>query len=267
MANVYIEEFPIDKNVISKEYISSIVYVNNKYYVIQYNKLYELDIVTGHFNYIKDLSNKSVSNAVVYNNKIYYTSDLSNTSQRKLVSIDASTYEENYKIIPCESGNSGTYFDKTKYNNISFETLSLQNGKIIFTAFGGYYSGGSLDYFKYELSEYNLELGIYTNVKTGTLSKYSWKTISPTKYINNPSFDYGSVSGVILVSGNSSELKNYFGGYKHTINDIVTYNKSERGVLPYLSYHTTLEEYDGTYMINGGYFGAESGGIYYFKEY
>ena len=189
MANVYIEEFPIDKNLISKEYISSIVYVNNKYYVIQYNKLYELDIVTGHFNYIKDLSNKSVSNAVVYNNKIYYTSELSNnTSQRKLVSIDASTYEENYKIIPRKSGNS-THFDKTKYNSLTFETLSVQNGKIIFTAFDGYYSGGSLKYFKYELSEYNLESEIYTDVKTGTLSIYSWKTITPTKYINNPSFN------------------------------------------------------------------------------
>ena len=40
MANVYIEEFPIDKDIISKTYISSIVYINNKYYVIQYNKKY-----------------------------------------------------------------------------------------------------------------------------------------------------------------------------------------------------------------------------------
>ena len=91
MANVYIEEFPIDKNLISKEYISSIVYVNNKYYVIQYNKLYELDIVTGHFNNIKDLAKNLYPND---NDYLILKVDLSKNNFKVKLFLDPA-YDEN----------------------------------------------------------------------------------------------------------------------------------------------------------------------------
>ena len=45
MANVYIEEYPIDNGIISDKYYSSILYIDNEYYALQNDKLYKLNFI------------------------------------------------------------------------------------------------------------------------------------------------------------------------------------------------------------------------------
>lgn len=253
MANVYIEEFPIQKNIISTTYYSSILYIDNEYYVVQFDKIYKLNFITGDFSAVGTLNRKAIGNAIFYNRKIYYYCKAYNVKGFRINAYDIDTKTESYfDVLPLSKGNEA----KDNYNTYSYCSLSLKNNILLLTTNGAYYS----DYDEpYNIITVNLD----TNEQTVITSKVihnteSWTLISPTKFVNDFVFDYGSTG-----AGFASPA---FGGGKRLYNEIIDNNKN-RGNYPFTSFHSMIKEYDGYYLINGGSYDTESGGIYYFKEY
>lgn len=257
MANVYIDEYPIDIGIISNNYISSIVYVNNEYYVLQYKNIYKLDFITGHFDIIKTTEKFIASNAIAYDNKIYYLTINSEVESSKqfLSCYDIETGTE----ISTEMPNSNSAAIKVYYSNVAFSTLSLKDNKIFINTYGYWAFNRS----RYLYNEFDLSSKTFNLIGGGQVYDFQWITVSPVKFINNPEFDYGSIA----YSREGTEYQdkgNYFGGYIHFPTEVKTI--IDRGNSPYLSYHSTIKEYDGIYMINGGHFSTENGGIYYFSS-
>lgn len=253
MANVYIEEFPIQKNIISTKYYSSILYIDNEYYVVQFDKIYKLDFITGEFSVVATLKRKAIGNAIFYNRKIYYYCKNGYIKGFRINAYDIDTKTESYfDVLPLSKNN----VEKDVYSSDSFCSLSLKNNILLLTTNGAYYG----DYNEpFNIITVNLD----TNEQTVITSKVihnteSWTLISPTKFVNDFVFDHGSVG-----TGYGSPS---FGGGKRLYNEIID-NNNNRGNYPYVSYHSMIKEYDGYYLIDGGYYGAEYGGIFYFKEY
>ena len=253
MANVYIEEFPIQKNIISTTYYSSILYIDNEYYVVQFNKIYKLNFITGEFSVVGTLKRKAIGNAIFYNRKIYYYCNYSNVKGFRINAYDIDTKTESYfDVLPLSKLN--VVVDT--YSSTSYCSLSLKNNILLLTTHGAYYSDSNEPY---NIITVNLD----TNEQTIITSKVihnspSWTLISPTKFVNDFVFDYGSTG-----TGYASPA---FGGGKRLYNEIID-NNNNYGNLPYTTFHSMIKEYDGYYLINGGSYNKESGGIYYFKEY
>ena len=252
MANVYIEEFPIQKNIISTTYYSSILYIDNEYYVVQYDKIYKLNFITGDFSVVGTLNRKAIGNAIFYNRKIYY---YCNTRIKgfRINAYDIDTKTESYfDVLPLSKNNEL----KDIYNSNSYCSLSLKNNILLLTTHGEYYG----DYNEpYNIITVNLDTNEQTIITSKLIhNNVSWTLISPTKFVNDFVFDYGSTG-----TGYSSPS---FGGGKRLYNEIID-NDKNRGNLPYTTFHSMIKEYDGYYLINGGSYSKASGGIYYFKEY
>lgn len=253
MANVYIEEFPIQKNIISTTYYSSILYIDNEYYVVQFNKIYKLNFITGEFSVVGTLKRKAIGNAIFYNRKIYYYCNYSNVKGFRINAYDIDTKTESYfDVLPLSKLN--VVVDT--YSSTSYCSLSLKNNILLLTTHGAYYG----DYNEpYSIITVNLDTNEQTIIAFKVINNSpSWTLISPTKFVNDFVFDYGSTG-----TGYSSPA---FGGGKRLYNEIID-NNNNYGNLPYTTFHSMIKEYDGYYLINGGSYNKESGGIYYFKEY
>ena len=252
MANVYIEEFPIQKNIISTTYYSSILYIDNEYYVVQYDKIYKLDFITGDFSVVSTLNRKAIGNAIFYNRKIYYYCN-ARVKGFRINAYDIDTKTESYfDVLPLSKNNEV----EDTYSSYSYCSLSLKNNILLLTTNGTYYG----DYNEpYNIITVNLDTNEQKIITSRIINHPgSWTLISPTKFVNDFVFDYGSTG-----TGYSSPA---FGGGKRLYNEIID-NNNNYGNLPYTTFHSMIKEYDGYYLINGGSYNKESGGIYYFKEY
>ena len=252
MANVYIEEFPIQKDIISTTYYSSILYIDNEYYVVQFDKIYKLNFITGDFSVVGTLNRKAIGNAVFYNRKIYYYCDADSIKGFRINAYDIDTKTENYfDVLPLSKSN----YKYDTYSTLSFCSLSLKNNILLLTTRGDYY--GDYDH-PLNIITVNLDTHEQTIIASKIIHGTNWAVISPTKFVNDFVFDYGSVG---LGYGSPA-----FGGGKRLYNEIIK-NGDNRGDYPWTSYHGMIKEYDGYYLINGGSYYSEGGGIYYFKEY
>ena len=252
MANVYIEEFPIQKNIISTEYYSSILYIDNEYYVVQFDKIYKLNFITGDFSVVGTLNRKAIGNAVFYNRKIYYYCKTGYIKGFRINAYDIDTKTESYfDVLPLSKDNE----PEDTYSSSCYCSLSLKNNILLLTTHGVYYGD-----YNHPLNIITVNLDTYeqTIIASKIIKGTKWAVISPTKFVNDFVFDYGS-TGI----GYGSPA---FGGGKRLYNEIIDNNKNT-GNYPYTSFHSMIKEYDGYYLINGGSYNTESGGIYYFKEY
>ena len=252
MANVYIEEFPIQKNIISKTYYSSILYIDNEYYVVQFDKIYKLNFITGDFSVVGTLNRKAIGNAVFYNRKIYYYCNTGYLKGFRINAYDIDTKTESYfDVLPLSKDNEP---DDT-YSTYSYCSLSLKNNILLLTTNGVYYGD-----YNHPLNIITVNLDTYeqTIIASNIINAPKYAVISPTKFVNDFVFDYGS-TGI----GYKSPA---FGGGRRLYNEIIN-NGENGGNRPYTSFHSMIKEYDGYYLINGGSYDTESGGIYYFKEY
>ena len=252
MANVYIEEFPIQKNIISTTYYSSILYIDNEYYVVQFDKIYKLNFITGDFSVVGTLNRKAIGNAVFYNRKIYYYCKTGYLKGFRINAYDIDTKTKSYfDVLPLSKDNEP---DDT-YSPYCYCSLSLKNNILLLTTHGAYYR----DYNEpLNIITVNLDTYEQTIIASKIIKGPKWAVISPTKFVNDFVFDYGSTG---IGYGSSA-----FGGGKRLYNEIIN-NGENAGNRPYTSYHSMIKEYDGYYLINGGSYDTESGGIYYFKEY
>ena len=250
MANVYIEEFPIDKGIISDKYYSSILYIDNEYYALQNDKLYKIDFITGVFTIIKTFQYKIASNAVFYNREILFITNVN----RKYINIVRYNIDTKSEILDGISVAENT-FANIEYNSRNFNALSL-NGNILSSVSLMYINDRPYCYI-YDL---NLDsFSIIKKVEKKEIKTLCWYTFTPTKYINDVNFDYGSAGG-----GYGSQS---WGGHKHSRYEIDIYGQNERGNNPYTSFHSMIKEYDGFYLINGGNYNVNYGGIYYFNDF
>ena len=249
MANVYIEEFPIDKNIVETFYISSILYIDNEYYFLQYDKLYKIDIITGAISVVKKLDKIAGSNMVYYNRKIYYCYSISSKGFN-IAYYDIDTGEN--KTLYIKTNND--YFDHSVlYNYLDFRSISLENDNLILIQSA---NTGDAQIIKYNLINNTTEI---IALETGLGAEFA--TVTPSKYINEPNFDFGST----YYHSDSSQRK--WGGYRHLTTQIERIFSSNQGTRPWASYHSMIKEYDGHYLVNGSKFDTESSGIYYFKDY